>query len=367
MNVFIYLFLILTIGYLVGRIKIFGLSLGTSAILTVALCFGHFGVTIPSEVKNIGLICFVTSIGFIAGPTFFRNFKKNAISYIIVGISIVLMGALLCALIVAFTDIPVSLAIGLFVGAATSTPGLAAAVEVTGDALSSIGYGIAYPFGVIGIVLFVQIIPELLKLEKYVPKDNEEESKQVIKNLFIVDRFGFFPFSVAVVLGLLLAKLNIPLPGGMSFNLGTAGGPLISGLILGHFGKIKNISIRVNKNTTSIIRELGLALFLSGAGTEAGKGFIETISNYGIILVPIGILFTIIPTFVGFLLATKVFRLETYDALGCVCGGQTSTPALGALIEVSGSDEIASSYAASYPAALMCVVLSVQILAMIFR
>ena len=78
-----------------------------------------------------------------------------------------------------------------------------------------------------------------------------------------------------------------------------------------------------------------------------------------------GILFTIIPTIVGFLLATKVFKLDVFDALGCVCGGQTSTPALGALIEVSGSDLIANSYAAAYPAALISVIICVQILSLI--
>lgn len=72
-NTLMMVFLIAVIGYLVGSIKICGLELGTAGILLVALVFGHFGVEIPSLVRELGLICFVTSVGFIAGPKFFRN------------------------------------------------------------------------------------------------------------------------------------------------------------------------------------------------------------------------------------------------------------------------------------------------------
>lgn len=77
-NTLMMVFLIAVIGYLVGSIRIKGLELGTAGILLVALVFGHFGVEIPSLVRELGLICFVTSVGFIAGPKFFRNFKVNA-------------------------------------------------------------------------------------------------------------------------------------------------------------------------------------------------------------------------------------------------------------------------------------------------
>ena len=73
MDSFLAIFLILLLGYLLGSVKIKGLSLGTSGILLVALVFGHFGVEIPSVVRNFGLAIFVGSVGMIAGPVFFRN------------------------------------------------------------------------------------------------------------------------------------------------------------------------------------------------------------------------------------------------------------------------------------------------------
>jgi len=365
MNSFMILFSIMALGYLLGRVRFFGIGLGTSALLIIALFFGHFGLQLPSIIRNMGLICFVTAVGFIAGPTFFRNFKRNALAYIVVGVAIVVTGAVLCAAVILLSNIPVPLAIGLFAGSATSTPGLAAATDATGSVLSSIGYGIAYPFGVIGIVMFVQIIPKIFKQKKYELKDidvgKDDESKEGIS----LDRYGFFSFSTAALLGLLIAEISIPLSKGISFSIGMAGGPLISGLLFGHIGRIGSISVKIDKKILNVLREFGLALFLSGAGIEAGQGFIKTVMEYGTILLFFGILFTIIPTIVGFLLATKVFKLDVFDALGCVCGGQTSTPALGALIEVSGSDLIANSYAAAYPAALISVIICVQILSLI--
>ena len=75
------IFTILAIGYAIGRITVCGLNLGSAGVLLVALVFGHFGVTVPDIVGDIGLILFVAAVGLIAGPNFFRNFKINAKSY----------------------------------------------------------------------------------------------------------------------------------------------------------------------------------------------------------------------------------------------------------------------------------------------
>jgi putative transport protein len=93
-------FLIGTLGYLIGGVKIRGIELGTAGVLLAALVFGHFGFVIDAFVRNLGLVCFVTSVGFIAGPKFFRNFKQNAKSYVLLGLLIILSGALCCAAIV---------------------------------------------------------------------------------------------------------------------------------------------------------------------------------------------------------------------------------------------------------------------------
>ena len=130
-NTLMMVFLIAVIGYLVGSIKICGLELGTAGILLVALVFGHFGVEIPSLVRELGLICFVTSVGFIAGPKFFRNFKNNATSYILLGALVIGAGALTCVAVIKIFGIPVDISVGMMTGALTSTPGLAAALDLT--------------------------------------------------------------------------------------------------------------------------------------------------------------------------------------------------------------------------------------------
>jgi putative transport protein len=111
------------------------------------------------------------------------------------------------------------------------------------------------------------------------------------------------------------------------------------------------------------MRELGLIFFLMGAGTNAGKGFVEVLQQNGAALFFAGAAMTVLPMVVGFFAATRLMKLELSNALGSICGGMTSTPALGALIEAAGSDAVAAAYAATYPVALVCVVLSCQFIA----
>lgn len=367
-------FTIAALGYLVGSVQIKGLSLGTSGILLVALVFGHFNLMAPDVLKNIGLICFVTAVGFIAGPTFFRNFKKSAIFYVILGIVIILAGALTCILSMTLGKVDVDLAVGMMSGALTSTPGLAAAKEATGEgSRAAIGYGIAYPFGVVGVVLFVQLIPKLLKID--IEKERERlaaiaqasgKTAAAKKEYKMLDDFGLLAFAIAAVFGYILGKITIPLPGGAQFSLGTSGGPLLAGLIMGHFAHIGPVSISVPKNTLNVVREVGLALFLMGAGTEAGAGFVEVLKEQGVSLFLWGVLMTTLPMIIGYILAVVVVKMDVLSALGSICGGMTSTPALGALMSVAKTESVASAYAATYPIALIAVVLCCQFLPILF-
>ncbi len=366
-------FSIAVLGYLVGSITIKGLSLGTSGILLVALVFGHFKLMAPDVLKNLGLICFVTAVGFIAGPTFFRNFKKSAIFYVILGIAIILVGSGVCAASITLGGVDNDLAVGMMSGALTSTPGLAAAKEATGEASrAAIGYGIAYPFGVVGVVLFVQLIPKMLKID--VEKERQRldaatkaaEKATVAKTYKLLDNFGLLALAVAAILGYIIGKIEIPLPGGASFSLGTSGGPLLAGLIMGHVAHIGPVSINVPKNTLNVVREIGLALFLMGAGTEAGNGFLEVVANEGVALFLWGIAMTLVPMIVGYILAVLIAKLDVLSALGSICGGMTSTPALGTLMSVAKTEAVASAYAATYPIALIAVVLCCKFIPVLF-
>ena len=367
------IFLIGALGYLVGSISIKGISLGTAGVLLVALVFGHFGFTINSAVRNIGLVLFVASVGFIAGPKFFRNMKQNFKSYCLLGFVIILVGGVVAVLVSLISGIEAELAVGLLTGALTSTPGLAAAQEAAGDlaALATTGYAIAYPFGIIGVVLFVQLVPRILKIDIAKERANYEAAnivndKKPVANKKADDAAGFLAFCAAVVLGLVLGAIKIPLPGGAVFSLGTTGGPLIMGLIFGHFAHIGPVDITVPTPVLKTFRELGLVLFLIGAGLDGGAGFVETLKEQGVMLFVYGAVMTLVPMIVGYIIASKVLKLSIFNNLGSITGGMTSTPALGTLIKVAGTDDVASAYAATYPIALVCVVLVSQFVVLLF-
>lgn len=394
--VLFFVFAIIAIGYLIGKISIKGVTLGTAAIFIVALVAGHFlnlgldgcwaivnedGTTENawstvkpyfSMLQNMGLMLFVTSVGLIAGPSFFKNLKKNFKSYVLLGLIIIAGGAGTCALITVLDpNMNSAMTVGLLSGALTSTPAFAAAQNALEGSefydQIAVGHGVAYPFGVIGVVLFVQIIPKVLKCnmdeERKLLKQGEEAKEKINdKKMFEMDKFGLGAFALTIMVGLILGSINIPLGGGNSFNLGTTGGPLIMGLIFGHFGRIGKLSLQVKDEVLSIFQELGLVFFLIGAGVDGGREFVSTLSEYGPILFVYGALMTLVPLVVGFIIAKFVLKLSILNNLGSLTGGMTSTPALGALINVAGTSDVASAYAATYPIALIAVVLASQFL-----
>ncbi len=200
-NGYIALFLIITLGFLLGRIKIKGLSLDVSAVIFIALIFGHFGVLIPKDFQYLGLVLFIFTIGIQAGPGFFESFKKDGRTFASLAGILIISSGLITAIIIFVFHIDKNIGIGLLTGAMTSTPGLAAAIDYTNSPLASIGYGIAYPFGVIGVILFVRFLPKLLGVTI---KKAEEEQKlaekvdfpEIEKKNFIVENENIFGKSI---------------------------------------------------------------------------------------------------------------------------------------------------------------------------
>lgn len=180
-NSYFALFSIVALGFALGRIKIFGLSLDVSAVIFVALIFGHFGVIIPKDFQYLGLVLFIFTIGIQAGPGFFESFKKDGRQLAVFATMLILIAGFITVLMVSVFDIDKNIAIGLFTGALTSTPGLAAAIDYTGSPLASIGYGVGYPFGVIGVILFIRFLPKILRISL---KKSEEEFNSKIKDEF---------------------------------------------------------------------------------------------------------------------------------------------------------------------------------------
>lgn len=159
------LFLIVALGYILGRIKIRGLSLDVSAVIFIALLFGHFGVIIPKELGNFGLVLFIFTIGIQAGPGFFDSFRSKGKNLIILTLLIILSATVTAVVAKYIYDVDTPSIVGLMAGALTSTPGLAVAIDSTNSSMASIAYGIAYPFGVIGVILFVKLLPSVMRVD----------------------------------------------------------------------------------------------------------------------------------------------------------------------------------------------------------
>lgn len=385
-------FIIGVVGYLLGAVSVKGISLGTAGVLVIALCYGVLIHYFPSfkigeknivlwspalknnfsVVSSIGTALFVTAVGLIAGPKFFRTFNKSSIAYLVMGIVVIGLGVATAIICVKLdSNLNANMAAGLLTGGLTSTPGFSAAKEAVEGAAQdeiSAGYGIAYLYGVLGVVLFVQIVPKILKTDMAKERESFVAAGSVTipepkGKLVKADEFGFFPFFLAVAFGCLIGAIKIPIGHGAYFSLGNSGGTLIGGLIIGHFMHIGKLDCRVSKQTLNFMRELGLVLFLIGAGVPGGVNFV---SNVKVSYFIYGAIMTTVPMIVGYVIARYVFKLSIFNNLGSITGGMTSTPALGTLIATAGTDEVSAAYAATYPLALVSIVLGSKILVMIF-
>lgn len=371
MNIFndvMIIFFILTLGYLLGRIPFFGIKLGTSGVLIIAIVMGHFGYEVAPIIGQIGLVLFLSCVGLVAGPTFIRNLKSNILAFILTSISVVVSAGVIIAVVVKFFNISLPLALGLSAGALTSTASLAATTEATGSSIASVGYGITYIFGVVGVILFVQVLPKLMKVnieeenKKLIPKENVSVFKNT-KDLINIDQSGIFVISLAVVLGVLIGLVEIPLGNNIKFSLGNSGGSLIAGLILGHFGHIGKISLKAPKTTLNPIRDLGISLFLIQNGTKAGTGFVQVLAEQGIKLFIIGIIMTLVTVSIAFIISRYIFKMPLFAALGATTGAMTSAPSLSALMSVTNNnDNVTAFYAACQPIATIALVLLPQIM-----
>lgn len=381
---------IAALGYILGRITIKGVSLGTAGVFIVALVYGClFYKELSTEINadfvgkalkivdNLGLILFVTAVGFIAGPNFFGNFKKNFKSYVLLAIIIILSGGLACAGCITvgknFTDLSseefTAMLTGILSGALTSTPGFSAAKDAVGSehlqSIVSVGYAIAYIFGVIGVVLFVQIIPKITKAdmakerELLAPSSKKSGKEKKMITPIEMDSFGIMPFALAACLGIIVGSFKFG-----NFSLSTTGGCLLVSLLFGHFGHVGKFSIMPKDSTLKVFRELGLMFFLIGAGVSGGAKFIQ---YFDAVYFLYGMIMTILPMVIGYLFAKYVLKLSLLNNLGSITGGMTSTPALGTLISTAGTENVASAYAATYPVALISVVLVSQFLIILFK
>jgi putative transport protein len=521
------LFAILAIGSWLGQLSWRGLSLGAAGVLFTAMVFGHFGLGVPKAVQDLGLLLFVYAVGISAGPRFFRAFRRHGMRYVLIALVTVTAGALATVGVALLFNLPGDLAAGLYTGALTCTPALAAAVDVverslpSAGATVSVGYGVAYPFSMILVVLLVQFLPRLLRrnlreeevswqaersaetpelqvktyrltnpncagkrvaeinphrmaranisrvkrgdkvfaagpdvklelgdvvmgvgppeeLEKLQLLLGEETQERMDVNTTVLsmdvevveesltgktlasmrlweqytlvitrirrqgleiaptgnatlemgdqirvvgdrdavevfvklvhgaprraEETSMVPFLIGLVLGVVVGSIPLNLPNGITIKLGMAGGAFIVSLLIGHFGKIGPFHMYVPAAAKNLSRELGLMLFLAGAGTNAGAQFIGVLQAEGWQLLLAGALVTIISVAAGLLLMDRVYHMNLLATMGALCASMTNPPGLGAANAQTETDLPSLSYASVYPTALIFKIILAQIL-----
>jgi len=521
------LFAILAIGSWIGQLSFKSISLGAAGVLFVAMLFGHFGLSVPKAVMDLGLLLFVYAVGLQAGPRFFRTFRRHGIRYVIIALAVAGVGALATIAVGFWLGLSFELASGMYTGALTCTPALAAAIDVVeritpgASGAVSVGYGIAYPFSMIGIVLLIQVLPRLLrrelsKEEALWQKEKQVESPELeAKQFFIsnpncdgkkvsevnphrmtlanlsrikrdeqvfaaspdfvlhlgdvvmvvgspeelekmhlllgeethermdvnvdvlsvdvevteesltgknlaqmrvwerytvvitrirrqgveitptgsvalemgdnirvvgdksaVEEFvrlvhgrarkaeetNMLPFLIGLLLGIFVGAIPIHLPNSIQIKLGSAGGAFLVSLLVGHFGGIGALRLNVPAAAKNLSRELGLSLFLAGAGVNAGAHFVETLQQQGIRLLAGGALITILATLAGLILMHLIYRTNLLGTMGALTACLTNPPGLGAVNARTESDLPTLSYASVYPVALIFKIILAQIL-----
>lgn len=173
-----------TSGLALGSYAVRGVKLGIAGVLFTGILVGHFGIKVNPEIleflREMGLVLFVYMVGLQVGPGFFASLRQNGLKLNLLAASIVFLGVFAALLVHKIGGVELPVAVGLLAGGVTNTPSLGAAQQALRDllgashpsvAMPGVGYAIAYPFGILGILLAMLIIRMVLRIS--VPKEAE--------------------------------------------------------------------------------------------------------------------------------------------------------------------------------------------------
>ncbi|MDR1527031.1 MAG: putative transporter [Dysgonamonadaceae bacterium] len=165
---------VIAIGISLGKMKVFGISLGITFVLFIGILLGHFGFKVNHDIlhfmKEFGLILFVYSIGLQVGPGFFASFKKGGITLNMLAMGVVFLGVITTLVLHYITHIPMQTMVGILSGAVTNTPGLGAAQQAftdmhgVHDSSIALGYAVAYPLAVVGVIASIVLMKYIFKI-----------------------------------------------------------------------------------------------------------------------------------------------------------------------------------------------------------
>ena len=398
------------IGYFVTRWAQ-GVQEGEAAYQTAA------GILKNGVVANIFfiffLLLFLLSIGLKVGGSIGTIFKKYGFKFVVIGVSIPLV-SMLMAVVLQFAvlgnnDVTEHETAGMFAGAMTSTPGYGTALDASNaidyktmytegenkqkeemlkiidpsgeltventtelsaeqantykEAMASkvsLGYTVAFPMGVLVIVVLISLLPRIFHIDLEKEKaEYEKEIKQIEnkKENEKIQPLNFMTMAVAAVIGIMIGNINIPLGDLGTFSLGTAGGVLLAALILSYIGKIGPLNFRMDPKGLGYLYQMGLTFFMAVVGLRYGYDVVSSLTGSGLILALSAVVVEAVAVIASFFIGHKIFKLNWIILSGAIAGGCTSAPGLGAAISSTGSEEPTTGYGAAQPFAILANVL----------
>ncbi len=212
--------LVIAAGVLLGKVKIFGVSLGVTFVLFVGILMGHLGLTVESPtlhfVKEFGLILFVFSIGLQVGPGFFSSFKQEGIRLNMLAMAIIALNIIIALGIYYFDGtIELPMMVGILSGAVTNTPGLGAAEQaltqlyhdgiITEVPKIALGYAVAYPLGVVGIILAMILVRLIFRIKF---TEETEQIERESKESLLVPHIITYKVTNKLIVGRSLSELS---------------------------------------------------------------------------------------------------------------------------------------------------------------
>ena len=199
--------LICACGLAMGKVRIFGVSLGITFVFFAGILAGHFGISMDPQMlafaQNFGLVIFIFALGIQVGPGFFASFKKGGVKLNMLSLSVILTGTIMAVGIHMITNIPMSEVMGLFSGAVTNTPMLGAAqqalLQVKPDGVDEVNNmamacAVGYPFGLIGAVLCVAVLKAMFG--KNLPKPHDASKDNAFVSEYQVSNPAIFGKSI---------------------------------------------------------------------------------------------------------------------------------------------------------------------------
>lgn len=397
-NQFFLIFLAIALGLLLGKVKIGNFSLGVSGGIFSGIVLGYIaqawakgvqegelGYASAASVLKTGvvsnlfftffLMLFLVSIGMKVGGSIGAIFKKYGVKFVVIGVMIpvISMAVALVAYHLVFKNSPAVgefETIGMFAGAMTSTPAYGTALDavgnvVAGDALEaassaiSLGYTVAFPIGVMVIVVMISALPKLFGID--VAAEKAAYEKELQESAVNEKKIKDGPLGL-LVLGLVAVwypdwQHQNPLGGFGEFSLGAAGGILISALIFSYIGKIGPINFRMDQKALGILYQTGLTFFMAVVGLRYGYDVVNSLMGSGLQLAIAAVFVEAIAVLIAFIVGHKVFKINWIILSGAIAGGCTSAPGLGAAISATGSEEPTAGYGAAQPFAILANVL----------